>query len=319
MSVKFFVHCDPNEYLVFDGRTMTKSFFFEANGEHILSSFPIGGNKPPRSVRIHTSPFRIDGQIFVTRWRGVYELSFSKLPEKESIPNAILQKKLTDRGFTHVATLLCDDTQKLMIENGEVNAVFPLKVMVSNPKLEIAPVSFGALITLTGKVDEREYLMIVSAKHTYKLLLSGVYDEIRFERNSIILRYRLNDMLGRIITKELKFSNEKEEFETVRTDFDYENDRAYVRALTPYLLLEAIKAGDEQRAQRYLADGLSAKTLKEYLGEFESIEFPKYSHDSVDVVAILVKDNDGLVAKEYKFELSEGKISNIYELEYETA
>ncbi len=55
--------------------------------------------------------------------------------------------------------------------------------------------------------------------------------------------------------------------------------------------------------------------LTEYLGEFSSVEFPKYRNEDDTIVAVMVKDGDNeQYAREFQFEVSDGVVVNVNEI-----
>jgi len=76
--------------------------------------------------------------------------------------------------------------------------------------------------------------------------------------------------------------------------------------------MEALQAKDFEHAKNYLSDSIkeNAKDIAEYLGDFESIEFPKYSDYSESILAIRYADG---TVKLYSLDFEDELISNISE------
>jgi len=314
MPKSFFVRCQNDEYLLFDGLMKTQSFRFDGDGrEHILSSFPIGGKKLPQTAKILTDKPEFLGALKVTKWSDDdFELSFEKVEvECYQTPEIIAQKQMSDRGLLHTATLYCDTRQRLMMENQFTSATFDMLSEMKNPQIEMSPLSFGLLIAVLGDAAEKKHLTIVLAENNYRQIFQGIADEIKFYDGGFVAKTALFDMLGRVKEESYTFRDDTRAYELTKRAFSYQNDRKYIPALTQYLFLEAVQSEDFERAQTYLCADLDAEEISDYLGKFESIESPRRADAKEPTAAILVKDNDLLVAKELRFEMKGGKISNV--------
>lgn len=317
MSEKYIINCADDEYLLFDGKISAKTFTFEADGlEHLISCFPLGKGVP-KSAKISTATREIYGDIFVTRWgNGVYELSFNR----DSLNRfkefqAVAEAKAKFNGIVHTATAFNDETQKLMISNGVTNVIYDFGRKPTKTHIDITQLSFGLMFIVTGYTECGQFLLIALAEDNYKLLFMGEADSITYGKRSFVTKKRLNDMLGRIIIEEYSFFEESRQFKIVSRSYDYENERDYVPMLIPYLLLEAVMSKDIEKAQTYLAVDLKAEMLTEYLGEFSSVEFPKYRNEDDTIVAVMVKDGDNeQYAREFQFEVSDGVVVNVNEI-----
>lgn len=80
--------------------------------------------------------------------------------------------------------------------------------------------------------------------------------------------------------------------------------------IVPFLFLESVRRGDYNRARKYLSFHISDQTLKEYFGLFEILVNNYLGRE--DVFSVLPKDSD--TAKNFVFEISQGKIANISNL-----
>jgi hypothetical protein len=314
MAKSFFVRCQNDEYILFDGLMKTQSFRFDGDGrEHILSSFPIGGKKLPQTAKILTDKPEFLGALKVTKWSDDdFELSFDKVEvECYQAPEIIVQKQMSDRGLLHTATLYCDTRQRLMIENQFTSATFDMLSEMTNPKIEMSPLSFGLLIAVLGDAGAKKHLTIILAENNYRQVFQGIADEINFYDGGFVTKTALSDMLGRVIEESYTFRDDTRAYELTKRAFSYRNDRKYIPALTQYLFLEAVQCEDFERAQTYLCADLDAKEIADYLGQFESIESPRRSDAREPTAAILVKNDNVLVAKELRFEMKGGKIANV--------
>lgn len=310
------MNCANDEYILFDGALKTQSFNFEDDGgEHTLSSFPIGGKKLPQSARVCTSKPEFTGAILVTKWSDeFFELSFDKLEvECYQAPEAIVQKQISARGVTHTATLYFDTKQRLLLENQYSCAAFDMLAEMQEPQIELVNLSFGALIAVFGKADDKKQLTVVLADNKYKLLWQGIADEITFSEGGFTTQTRLFDMLGRIRVESFSFQSDTREYILVERKFLYTNDRKYIPSLTQYLFLEGLICCDFDRAQSYLGEDLQAQEVAKYLGEFVSIESPMLTGEKESAAVILVRENKLLVAREINFEIKGGKIVNIFD------
>ncbi|MGN0795744.1 MAG: hypothetical protein ACI4MT_02165 [Christensenellales bacterium] len=317
MSEKYIINCAEDEYLLFDGRISSKTFTFEADGlEHLISCFPLGKGVP-KSAKISTATKEIYGDIFVTRWGGgVYELSFNR----DSLNRfkefqAVAEARGKHNGVIHTATAFNDETQKLLISNGTSNVIYDFGRKPDKTHIDITQLSFGLMFIVTGYTEGGQFLLIALAEDNYKLLFMGEADSITFGKRSFVTRKKLNDMLGRIIVEEYSFFEDLRQFKIISRSYDYENDREYVPMLVPYLLLEAVMSKDLVKAQTYLASDLNAEMLTEYLGEFSSVEFPKYRNDGEEIVAVMVNEGKNeKYAREFQFEVSDGLVVNVTEV-----
>lgn len=315
MPKSFLVKCEEDEYILFDGLLKAQSFKFDADGaEHILSSFPIGGKKLPQTAKIRTAKPEFVGAIKVTKWSDdCFELAFDKVEvECYQTPVVITQKQLSDRGLLHTATLFCDTRQRVLIENQFTSVTFDMLQKMCNPEIEMHSLSLGTLIAVMGDTElNQKHLTIILAENNYKMLWQGIADEINFFDSGFVAKTCLKDMLGRVKEESYSFDNDKREYALVKRSFSYTNDRKYIPNLTQYLFLESLSCEDFERAKTYLCADLDVKDVADYIGRFESIESPKKLNAKDLTAAILVQDDNLLVAKELKFEMKGGKITNI--------
>ena len=314
---KYIVNCADNEYLLFDGKICSKTFSFEGDGkEHLISCFPLGKGVP-KSIKLKTSSREIYGDVAVTRWgSGVYEISFAKDKEERfKTFEAVAEVKARHNGISHTATIFVDGTEKMMISNPSSNVLYDFGRKVSKPKIDTTQLSLGLLFIVTGHTVEGQFLLICLADNNYKLLFMGEADSITFGKSSFTTKKKLHDMLGRVIIEEYSFFETEREFKIISRKYEYENERDYIPVLVPYLLLEAVMSGDLDKAQTYLASDLKAEALKDYLGEFTCVEFPKARENPENIVAVMVKDGENeRYAREFQFEVAGGLVQNINEI-----
>lgn len=80
--------------------------------------------------------------------------------------------------------------------------------------------------------------------------------------------------------------------------------------IVPFLFLESVRRGDYERARQVLSFHISDHKLKEYFGDFEILVNNYLGHENI--FSILPKDSD--IAKNFVFEIIDGKIANITNL-----
>lgn len=313
VSNKFKVNCGKNEYILFDGRMRTDTFEFEGDGkDHLISCFPIGQNKLPQSAKIDTKLPEFFGSIYVTKWSDqFYEINFRDFEVKEyKSPKAVMQQEIVDRGIEHTATLFEDTSQRLLIENSYSNMIFDLPCKIESPKINLVPLSFGALLSLTGAVDDKKYLLVIIAHNKYELLWQGTADDFVFSDNNFVVITKQNDMVGRVKRETFSYDYHTNSLKSKNIAFAYENDRDYNKSLVPYLFMEAMLIKDFDKANTYLTEDLKAEEIDAYVGEFVSVECPPKSMD-VSTLVIMKKEKKYLIAKKIKFDVKEGKIKNL--------
>jgi len=80
--------------------------------------------------------------------------------------------------------------------------------------------------------------------------------------------------------------------------------------IVPFMFLDCVRRGEFERARKYLGFNISDKNLKSYFGEFEILVNNYLERD--DVFSVLPKGTE--TAKNFIFEMVEGKITNIKDL-----
>lgn len=258
------------------------------------------------------------GNIKLINWgNGDYDVEYSL--EKYyyyTPPAAIAQKSYLFNGETFTATLFKDNSLHFLLECDDKTVNFDVPVGLTAPQLLFQPTSLGFLVILTAENCGGEYLFLAIYDGEFRRLYEDTAESIVFSERAFTVTEKLKDMLGRRRVTEYSFNNTKLSVKSRR--FDYEHDKDYPEELTPYLFLEALQAGDEKRMERYLDDELlSAKdSFKDYFGEFEKIECPKYraynKKSGLSEVALLYPLKNAVnTPKIFRFVLSDGKISNI--------
>ncbi len=313
MNRSFFVNCQNDEYILFDGVMKTHSFQFEEDGkEHLLSSFPIGGKRLPQSVRVNTLKPQFDGKISVTKWNDAYyELSFAKELQNEKMQTQIVEEQnFSYQGRKYWTGFTEDIISHFIIESDRNSLHLDFEEHFENPSLNVVTLSTGVLVSMLAEGEKQKLLIVALVDDKINLLFKTIADEIEFFEGQFVVREKLLDMIGRVKKTSYVFDNLTREMKLKSIDFEYENNRAYRDELLPYLFLEAIEVQDFQKANECLVGEISAEDISEYLGTFESVEFPK---DEIDLknVAVLVNENGMLVAKKIKFEIQDGKITNL--------
>ena len=96
--------------------------------------------------------------------------------------------------------------------------------------------------------------------------------------------------------------------------------------IVPFMFLENVRRGEFDRARKYLNFEISDQNLKQYFGEFEILVNNYLEREDVfSILPLLPRHAPGapplraegeyLTAKNFVFEVSEGKIGNIKDLE----
>lgn len=234
-------------------------------------------------------------------------------------PTALAQESYMMRGDRHTVTLYQDNALRLMCECSETTANFDIDCPLSDARILMQPTSLGFLIIVTAKSEKREYLNLLIYDGEYRKLYEITADEIQFSESSFTVTQNIPDMLARTIAHTHTFANGA--FAEKARVFSYRHEKDYHPSLTPYLFLEALKAGDDARAKSYLNDELSSMYphFKEYFGDFKSIECPRHSEisstDGLSTVAILDECGKSLnIPRVFSFTLFDSKIQNVTQL-----
>jgi hypothetical protein len=221
-------------------------------------------------------------------------------------PLALSRKNGTLSGIEYLLTVYKDNTIKFLLETKDNHHFYAPKTEIFKPEVFVRATKNSLLFTVKAKCDEGDYVWIISAGDL-RVLFEDSGQSIRFKNNTFTIRKTYEDMCMR--EKTSVYALDGENFVLKSNMFKYANEHIYIDELKPYLLLEALLADDYEYMRMLLTDDLAekAETLKEYFGSIASIESPDYSKADADVAVI---SRDG-VARCYKFEFSDGNISNI--------
>ena len=187
---------------------------------------------------------------------------------------------------------------------------------VANPEIRFQPTNLGFLTVLTAKCEEDEYLLLLLYDGEFKKIFETTAEKITYSPRSFSVTENLRDMLGRKKISSYSFSGTS--LNSPDVTFEYSHDKLYPTALTPYLLLEALRAGDTDKSRIYLSEELSDETenLKGFFGNFTDIVFPKYKNyqkkDELTSLALLYAEKLAVITPRiFHFKMENGKICNI--------
>ncbi|MDR3293879.1 MAG: hypothetical protein LBT20_07255 [Clostridiales bacterium] len=210
---------------------------------------------------------------------------------------------------------IVDDGMKYLIAEADSPRTLlfrePLPPCLSAEKITVATEGNSLSIRITGKIDEKEYLMILDVRQSgIKILFEECADEIEIAPREIRTATRFYDMRGR--TRVKYYTVEGSLITEMRQEYKYGADIAYPTELLPYLFLEALGANDADCLKSYLAPDLCADLdgLYEYFGEFRSVEYPTSGRFPLSTVALRYHDGDKTRVEYVSFVIENGLILN---------
>ena len=221
-------------------------------------------------------------------------------------PEVIAQKRLS----RDLVTLYDDGRKKLMLE-GSSFFNFDLPENVTDLTLKAKEVDRGAIVSVMGKLEEKDYLLALLCNGEWQIMHQLTADRIEITKTGV----KTTDIIPSMLRYEKRcfykpFSNEPEECTytpTVR--------HTYPSVLVPYLFLEDVFF-NSPNCLNYLhpSIGLNLDGIVEFFGEVDTATHPCF--DEFDITTVAVYDSKSRISHPdlYKFELENDKIVNIIHL-----
>ncbi len=267
-------------------------------------------------IDVHGGKVSVFGKLTLTRWDDDCDVAYTLYAQPYyTPPTAIAQAEHRYGNGVFTATVYNDGTTHLLMETSDKTARFDLPE-ISNPDIRFQPTNLGFLTVLTAKNGGEEYLLLLLYNGVFNKIFETSAEKITYSPRSFIVTENLRDMLGRRRISAYSFSGT--DLNPPETTFDYAREKIYPEVLTPYLLLEAVRAGDMDITRAYLTEDLFSErhNLPAYFGDFTAAVSPRYKRfkNKTDLlsVALLYKENAAVVRpRVFKFKLLNGKICDI--------
>ncbi len=242
----------------------------------------------------------------VTDWGEVFELCAIKEPASPA-PIAICQKSAVHGGKEYLLTCYRDSSIKVLVESADEHMPIIPAVKIASPQIIVDQGNNYLNFVVKSTYAEGEHILAIAAAPEMSVLLEAYGNSVAVDNNCITVTKTFEDMCMRQRVSRYELNNGRYQLNSHM--FKYANEHIYIDCLKPYLLLEALSADDMEYAQMLLSDelGENAAALKDFFGEFERIDYPKYGKKDADI-AVIGKDGK---ARCYQFEYSDGSISNI--------
>lgn len=222
-------------------------------------------------------------------------------------PEPIFQKRLA----RDLVTLYDDGRKKLMLE-GSSFFNFDLPENLSEPSLKARELTNGAVVSVTGLIDDKEYLLALSSQlNQWQVMHEIIADKIETTKTGV--------KTSSIIPCMMRY--EKREFykpfspNPVECDYTPTIRHVYPTELIPYLFLEDVFLKNIN-CLSYLhpSIGLDLDGLVEFFGESDTASHPDFEEFGLDVVAVYSSKARISRPDLYKFVLEKDKIVNIIHL-----
>jgi hypothetical protein len=198
-----------------------------------------------------------------------------------------------------------------MLEYGGTVFHYPLNDSTEDVEARTVRLNNEDYIAVKGAFHGKSQLILIGYDYNYKVLLDITANQIT-----------LSDRIEAVTTKPDMLGRERRDVYTagsggvsVHSSFTYGRSLQYNNRLFPYLLIEAIGAKDIENAKSYLTPDIrdNAAEIADYLGSFNSAEFPKHGEHPENVIA--VRYDNGTV-RLYSLDFDGELISNISEYAY---
>ena len=222
-------------------------------------------------------------------------------------PEPIAQKRLAH----DLITLYDDGRKKLMLE-GSSFFNFDLPENLTEPTLKARELSHGALVSVTGAVEDKEYLLALSTQsNQWQIMHEIIADKIETTKTGV--------KASSIIPCMMRY--EKREFykpfsrKPVECDYIPTIRHTYPTELTPYLFLEDVFLKNEG-ALSYLhpSIGLDLDGLIEFFGDGDTAVHPDFDEFGLDCIAVYSSKSRICRPDLYRFVMEKDKIANIIHL-----
>ena len=222
-------------------------------------------------------------------------------------PEPIAQKRLTH----DLVTLYDDGRKKLMLE-GSSFFNFDLPENLSEPSLKTRETSRGTIVSVTGLVDDKEYLLaLYNQSNQWQIMHEIIADKIETTQTGV----------KAISTIPCMMRYEKREFykpfssSSVDCEYTPTIRHTYPNELIPYLFLEDVFLKNPNCIS-YLHPSieLNLDGLLEFFGDSDTASHPDFEEFGLDVVAVYSSKSRISRPDLYKFVVENNKIVNIIHL-----
>ena len=221
-------------------------------------------------------------------------------------PDIISQKRLKK----DLVTLYDDGRKKLMLE-GSAFFNFDLPENLTNEVLKARDIDGGAMVSVKGRIDEKEYLLALLLQSSqWQIMHEVIADKVETTTTGVktydvvpsMMRYEIRDFYKPFCT-----TPTREYVPTIRQDYPSE--------LLPYLFLEDVFLKNDNCISYLHPDiGLNMGGIIEFFGDVDTAVSPKIGDYSIDVIAVYNSKNRISRPDLYKFVVEKGKIVNIIHL-----
>jgi len=185
-------------------------------------------------------------------------------------PLILTQKEFT-HGDSHLITAYSEGNPVLICESGKNFLPYKLPPLIKELNIRCQSTGSGGLILLQGKVNLKDYLLIVQYTDEYQPICELTADNIKVTENGILCTTVYQDMLQRSVVNLINpLSDEPPATKNINYKYSAHD---YPPEMLPYLMLEAILADCRDEYLSYLSPSFPEdyETVKNMLGEFDMI------------------------------------------------
>jgi hypothetical protein len=274
----------------------------------------------------------------------VYEIYINSEIRKQSVmTKAIEQQTLSFNSDTFTTTLYFEENYRLLIENSDDYYQLNIIETIANSRLpkikesKYQPLCFECDIEKINNLDKcvikcqaigntalfilkcilnskYDYMLIISYDNAFHILGSIIADNINVLQDRISAKTKYSNMSGTI--KTVDFAINHGVLQVIGTSFENTLTQSYISELLPYLFMESIMIGDLITAKNCLGENLKndLQDIIDFMGKFTHI--CNHLGENTPLNQIKVFDCNEKIAKikNFKFELFDGKITNIEEI-----
>lgn len=276
----------------------------------ILKCYPLQNTYQGKSTLPYTLLIRPGELISCSRYQ--YTLYPKSHHEITLLPFCIKENNLTLEQTYHIQ----NSSKDLTIKHG-VNTTFCIKNGQETNYYE----NENLLQYLSSLEYENQTFVLTQCNTNYHLTIiknnmityRDFLETCQYKNNTLSAILPIYDMAKHAIAYEIHFAKPYR----VNSKIIYQDQKpklTNIPELIPYAFLEAIKISNYELARFYLAENLKEKltdnTLKGFFGDFVHISHDIYN----DNLCLIYNDANNYIAKNYTFEITNNKISNINEL-----
>ncbi len=297
--------CDDGGFVTVNGALSSSGFCIA--GDFVLGCFYDGFDpvfaKIPKKITRPISHF-ID---VCDVGQGKFFLSFSPRPTNDGSV-VIAQKELRAGNVSHLVTLCRKSGYLLVVETADEIYELPVQTELCDLNVSAVAAGKGQMLKISAKANDKRFLALFYYCGDYVRLFDSTADDLRFDGASVVCTDNLGGCNGCVRTRRLRF--EKGAFRETETGFVYRHDHDYPDELVPFVFLEKLIFGDDAGAQELLRRSLPVKSVREILGDFDSVADFSFLHYT-PYVAGVYKRAAYCKAKYYRFSISDGLITDV--------